>query len=49
MTCSFRDVPYLWGVDEYPGLGQIVFACFAAFSEANAKAIRMLKAPKQTL
>ena len=37
---SLRNVPWLWGIEDYPGLGAIVFACFSAYSEANAKALR---------
>ena len=46
---SLRDIPWFWGVDDYPGLGQIVFACYAAYLEANTAAVKMLNAPKRLL
>jgi hypothetical protein len=39
-TDPLTDVPWIWGIEEFPGLNTIVWACVTAFQEARNNAYR---------
>jgi len=35
-----RDVAWIWGIDDYPGLNRVIMACYNAYQEAHYNAYR---------
>ena len=45
LNSSLKDVPWLWGVEEYPGLGSLVLACYEGYRQAKAAALKKVSRP----
>jgi hypothetical protein len=45
-TDPLTDVPWIWGIEDYPGLNLVIWACSEAFQEARNAAWRRAFPPK---